>query len=320
LLASADPAFAAVIGVFDLSAAVTHLLVFGWFAWITAGYLRGLLIRPVVPAAGIPEPPRLGSLEVRTVLSAVLVLFLLFVAVQVRALFGGAAFVTAVSGLTYAEYARRGFFQLVAVGALTLALVLAVDWIRRGAAAERGLAWGILGLLGLILASAVHRMALYVSFYGLSATRLYATMAIAWIAVVAAWLGVTVLRGQRGRFVAGALVTAAVWLAAVDLVNPEAVVVRVNVARAVAGVRFDPGYLADLSADAVPALLASLPTLSSSDRCTVLAGLTARRWGPAAGADWRTWKLAEARAQRLVAGLTPGTCPTASSVSPTPAD
>ncbi|MGH7591788.1 MAG: DUF4153 domain-containing protein [Gemmatimonadales bacterium] len=307
LLAAGDPAFAAVVGRVDLQTLISHLFLWGFFAWITAGYLRALVVRPQDPGAGLPTPPRFGVVEVRTVLVAVGLLFALFVGVQLRALFGGAAFVTAESGLTFAEYARQGFFQLVAVGALTLGLLVAIDWGNGLAVGVRALAWGILALLALILASAGYRMALYLSLYGLSTTRLYATMAIGWIAVAAVWFGFTVLRGRRDRFVIGALVAACLWLAVLDVGNPEAFVVDVNVGRAVAGESFDAEYLTKLSADAVPALVAALPKLSVIDRCAVVVGLKASRARQRAGGDWRTWNLARWRGEQLVAALDAGT-------------
>ncbi|MGB7212857.1 MAG: DUF4173 domain-containing protein [Gemmatimonadales bacterium] len=307
LLAAGDPAFAAVVGKVDLPTLMSHLFLWGFFAWITAGYLRALLVRPQDPTAGLPTPPQFGAVEVRTVLGAVGLLFLLFVAIQLRALFGGAAFVSTESGLTFAEYARQGFFQLVAVGALTLGLLLAIDWGNGLAVGARAMAWGILALLGLILASAGYRMALYVSFYGLSPTRLYAAMAIGWIAVAAAWFGVTVLRGRRDRFVIGALLAACVWLVVLDVGNPEAFVVDVNVGRAVAGAPFDAAYLTTLSADATPALVAVLPRLAVIDRCAVVTGLKGTRARQRADRDWRTWNLARWRSGQLIAALDAGT-------------
>ena len=43
-------------------------------------------------------------------------MFLAFIVVQLRYFFGGAAQVEVVPGLTYADYARRGFFELVPLG------------------------------------------------------------------------------------------------------------------------------------------------------------------------------------------------------------
>ena len=51
------------------------------------------------------------------------VLFAAFVVLQLAALFGGDEHVLRTAGLTYAEYAREGFAQLMAVAALTLAMI-----------------------------------------------------------------------------------------------------------------------------------------------------------------------------------------------------
>ena len=63
----------------------------------------------------------LGIVELGIVLGLLDVLFLAFVLVQFRYLFGGAELVQVSATLTYAEYARRGFFELVAVAALLAA-------------------------------------------------------------------------------------------------------------------------------------------------------------------------------------------------------
>jgi Domain of unknown function (DUF4173) len=62
----------------------------------------------------------LGIVEIGIVLGLLDLLFLTFVVIQVRYLFGGAGRVAATAGLTHTEYARRGFFELVTVTALAL--------------------------------------------------------------------------------------------------------------------------------------------------------------------------------------------------------
>ena len=63
----------------------------------------------------------------------------------------------------------------------------------------------------------------------------------------------------------------------------------------------DARYLASLSADAVPTLMAALPDLPPEPRCVLARGLL-KRWGPetAAEADWRSWNWSVARARELV--------------------
>src|SRR5207248_1869926 len=81
--------------------------------------------------------------------------------------------VVAAGGVTYAEYARRGFFELVTASALVLPLLTGADWLLRNEPAAhqrtfRQLAIVLLLLLAAVMASALERMRLYVSAYGLS--------------------------------------------------------------------------------------------------------------------------------------------------------
>ncbi len=65
-------------------------------------------------------------------LGALIALFAAFVALQLATLFGGHEHVLRAAGLTYAEYARQGFGQLIAAAALTLAVIAAAaDDLRR---------------------------------------------------------------------------------------------------------------------------------------------------------------------------------------------
>jgi hypothetical protein len=61
-----------------------------------------------------------------------------------------------------------------------------------------------------------------------------------------------------------------VALLVLDVANPEAVVVRANLAQA-RHHRLDLGYLSELSDDAVPTLVSALPGLEAGDRDAVLA-------------------------------------------------
>jgi hypothetical protein len=117
--------------------------------------------------------------------------------------------------------------------------------------------------------------------------------------VVFIWFAVTVLRGHRERFAFGAMVAGFLLIAALHLLNPDAFVARVNVARALEGRRFDAPYAASLSADAVPTLVAALPGLRQEDRCTLAAQIV-NRWSSADASDWRTWSHARTQALQVV--------------------
>jgi hypothetical protein len=231
-------------------------------------------------------------------------LFLLFVVVQFRYFFGGAAHVVATTGLTYAEYARRGFFELVAVAVLVLPLLLAAHWLLRKEnpwheRIFRALAGAQLLLLFVIMASAVERMRLYQSEYGLTELRLYTTAFMVWLAIVFIWFALTVLRGRRARFAFGAMMTGLVMIIALHALNPDALIVRVNAARASAGRGFDVSYATSLSADAVPALMEAAPALSEADRRAITDRLR-QRWSSSESAGWRSWNWSRAQAKSAV--------------------
>src|ERR1043165_2326580 len=133
-----------------------HALLAFALAWVAGGFLRGLLfgrevkIRdgraefvavnhqsiPVAEAVNIsslpqlqkPEPPSLGIVEIGITLGLLNLLFLAFVALQLRYFFGGAGFVQVSGGPTFSEYYRRGFFELVTVAALVLPVLLTAHW------------------------------------------------------------------------------------------------------------------------------------------------------------------------------------------------
>jgi hypothetical protein len=210
-------------------------------------------------------------------------------------------------GLTYAGYARRGFFELVTVAMLVLPRLLLGRWLlpKKLRAEERIfglLAGSMVAMLFVIMASAVQRMLLYQSIYGLTELRLYTTAFMGWLALVFLWFLATVLRGQRERFACGALVAGLGVIAALVAMNPDALIVRTNVAHVRAGRALDDGYLAALSADAVPALVRALPELDDARRPAVTLALL-RRWSQPGGHDWRTWNRARELARSAVRGL-----------------
>ncbi len=307
LFTSADGVFRTVVaGAFDVDFGdlLSHVFVFAVWGALVAGYFRGALIRSVLPAANGESGLSLGIIPVATALGLVDLLFLVFVVIQLRYLFGGATLVAAADGLTYAQYARGGFFELVTASALVLPLLAGADWLLRNEPAVhqrtfRHLAIVLLLLLAVVMASALTRMRLYVGAFGLSEIRLYSTAFMLYLAGVAGWFGWTTLRGEHRRFAFGALVQGFAVLGGLHLANPDALIVRTNLARPPAERPFDGWYAASLSADAVPDLIEALPRLDATARCAVAAGLLNQRARLETG-DWRSWNLAREHARRLL--------------------
>jgi uncharacterized protein DUF4153 len=308
LFASADAVFnrgvKSVLDV-DFESLGSHALVIAFGATLSAGYLWGAVLR-VLPAPALTDDrgPSLGIVAVGTALGLIVLLFLVFVVIQLRYLFGGAELILRTTGLTYAEYARQGFFQLVAASALVLPVLLGADWAVRNESPPRQrtfrrLAALLLALLTVVMASALMRMALYVDEFGLSEIRLNATAFMVYLAGVFAWFAWTALRAQRRRFAFGALVQGFAVLAGLHLLNPDAFIVRTNLARPAAARPFDGWYAASLSADAIPALLDALPRLDRPAQCRAAQGLLDHSAGLQRD-DWRNWNLARRHASRLL--------------------
>ena len=109
------------------------------FGLLVAPFLFGLLysLRRPEPLKRLTRPVESLSMEAAgpvTVLAVLDVLYAFFLAVQCAALFGGADYL-ARAGISYASYARSGFFQLVAVAAVNLACLLACLALCKGGGA-----------------------------------------------------------------------------------------------------------------------------------------------------------------------------------------
>ncbi|WUR59922.1 DUF4173 domain-containing protein [Micromonospora chokoriensis] len=267
LFSSADAVFADLVT--GLLPDVSSVGVVDWLVrllLIGGGLLGGafLVSRPPDLEGLRPKQPRTAHrLEWTLPLGMLVALFSVFVLVQLTVLFGGAGHVLRTAGLTYAEYARGGFWQLLAVTALTL-LVIAVA-ARRAPKATRAdrllvrvLLGALTGLSLVIVASALYRMQVYADAYGATRLRLVVATIELWLGLLFVLVGVAVVRLRADwlpRLVIGTAVLALLGLA---LVNPDRLIAERNVDRYLQTGRLDIGYLSGLSADAVPAL-ARLP-------------------------------------------------------------
>jgi hypothetical protein len=303
LLSAGDRAFAHVAGELvpdevPLGDAPARLIVFGLVTALAGGLAQ---------AARVADTParrpllRIGRSEWLLALGALNLLFALFVAVQVAVLFGGDAYVRDSAGLTYAQYARSGFGQLVVVALLTLGVVAAAQrWAKTAGEREARLLRALLATLCLltlvVLASALHRLGLYEEAFGFTRTRLAVHASLLFGAGLFV-LVIVALAGDRRAWLPRATVSlAAVAALAFWIGDPERRIATHNVERYEATGRIDVDYLATLSADAVPALV-RLP-VALRERALAQQRSRLRRADGFAGAN-----VARAGARRALAAL-----------------
>ncbi|MCP5029622.1 MAG: DUF4173 domain-containing protein [Actinomycetia bacterium] len=189
-----------------------------------------------------------------------------FLAAQLAAVLGGADHVLEAAGLTWAEYARSGFFQLLWAVVLTLGILMGTRSFgtELSALARRLttiLALALVAFTIAVVAISIRRLDLYEVAFGPSMLRLYSTVFAGWLGLVFALAGLDRIgRGLRGRLVAAVAASALATLVAMNLYNPEHQVASGHLAQ-FDGIEVDDRYLSvELGADALPALLADPDT------------------------------------------------------------
>lgn len=305
----------------DVGRGVGHILLVLSAGFLLAGGLVYAVQRRAstwaerLRAMRLPRFP--GITEAAVVINATNLLFALFVVIQVPYLFGGRVNVVA-GKFTYAEYARRGFGELVMVAILTLGLVVVLSALTQRASRRQRLVFNasatvLLGLTCVLLASAFKRLLMYEEAYGFSQMRIYPHVFMVWLGILLAWFVVT-LWLRPDRFAIGVLVAALGFVATLDVMNPDAFVVRQNVRHPVlvaaptAGggepnAEIDVSYFERLSEDAVPALIAALDQTTGKERQAIETDLNRRAKGLRAGPGWRRWpsyNFARSRAYRIL--------------------
>lgn len=317
LFVVADPQLGSFLGVlvdWDVANAVGHVMLALALAWLAAGLIRGSLTGPSLLPKDLPQPS-ITPVAAGIALGTMVLLFLLFVASQSTYLFADAALIESRSGLTFANHARQGFFEMVAASALSLPVLYGSEVLvhapsDRARQSLRAMGSVQLMLTGLVMASALQRFGLYISAYGLTEDRIIGVAVISWLAFVTVWFGLTVLRGRAERFTFGAMVSGFTVLALLNVTNPEAIIARVNTDRATRGLEVDREHLARLSADAAPVLVPWLAGQSAGERCKLGQRLR-EKWNRER--DWRSWNRSVSRATVEARRLSIDDCTQASS-------
>ena len=209
-------------------------------------------------------------------------------------------------GISYADYAHRGAYPLIATALLAGAFVLAA--MRPGGPAGqstiiRPLVYLWVGQNVLLVISSMLRLYRYMEIYLLTGWRI---AALVWMLLVAIGLVLIVARivlGQsNGWLVRMNLISLTATLYVCALINFAAIIADYNVAHSKQasskGTNLDAGYLISLGPQALPALDRArlLPgvNLVPCDRNRLLAIQTADM------ASWRSWGFRSWRLQRYL--------------------
>ena len=320
LLASADLIFREQLSSFFDLFKIENLaeLLFRTFYIITLGYfMTGAYVHTLVRSAKekdiTPDKPLvqpfLGHLEAFIVLGLVNLLFLSFIIIQFRYFFAGQANIS-IEGFTYAEYARRGFFELIIVAVLSLGVFYLMSaFTKRSTRATRRTfsALGILLMLqvGCMLVSAFQRLSLYEAAYGFTTLRAMTYIFMIWLGVLIIAVALMEVFNQFKRLALVLLIIFFGFTLTLNLFNLDRFITQRNIAHAQAGNPLDASYLVhNLSVDSVPALFEAeqasetSPELKEALTAILACKLTLRDHSGREG-SWPEWHFSESTADRL---------------------
>jgi uncharacterized protein DUF4153 len=306
ILAGADPILAAIRdGLVEILERLEFIPRLAFFLVLLTGAVGsyGMILRPAdatVPSRGAASTPRWTDVERLIVLGAVALLFAAFEGLQLAYLFGNAP-ALAGSGVTFAEYARRGFAELTVVASLCTLLILGFErGARRGTRERtvRGLALVLIVLLWVLLVSAFRRLWLYEEAYGFTTARLYAQVYMAVVAFTLLMLAIDLARGlDAGRLLRRTAAAGAISVIALSLWNHEGWIARQNIERAARGGSLDVRYLVwDLSVNAVPAIVGALDRTPFRDALADALRERYRQRAKLVACPWFEWNLRQRQA------------------------
>ncbi len=200
----------------------------------------------------------LGFTETSIILGSVNILFLSFVVIQFQYFFGGKVNV-ALEGFTYAEYAQRGFAELVAVAVFSLILFMGLSSISKKQEKNQqnifsGMGITLFLLIGVILVSALQRMLLYEEVYGFTRLRTYTHVFIIWLALLLAGVVILEILKKQKLFMLFIMIAAVGFAASLNILNVDAFITNSNFSRYEQGEDLDIGHLASLSEDMLPVI------------------------------------------------------------------
>jgi len=259
------------------------------------------------PAAGGAWPGAPSPAFVVRCLFIFNALFAVQTALDLRYLWGGAELP---HGLTYASYAHRGAYPLMAAAILAAVFVLAT--FQQGAH-ERPMRWARrlvylwLGQNLLLVVSAAWRLRLYVDVYSLTRLRVAAAIWMLLVLCGLAWIVVKLVARRSNTWLLNVNVATAVAVAyACAFVDFDDRIATFNVehCREVcgAGEPIDVAYLEDLGPEALPAL-AQLVDRAADPVVRTRAAAEEARLRADVDADLASWRGWTWRRQRLASGL-----------------
>jgi len=225
---------------------------FGFF-----GFMQVLLQNknPIVPKKGSIKPIGMDGIITLTVLLLINLVYILFIAVQFKYFFSG----TLEDGFTYAEYARRGFFELLFVTLINLSISIAVITLTKTVYGplKKAICLAMTVLIlssGVLLVSAIMRISMYEDAYGFTFSRVLAHSFMIFLMVILAYTLVKIWL-ERVSLFHFYFIASLIYYVGINTTNLDKIVVDKNMARFETTGKIDIHYLNSMSATGILGLM-----------------------------------------------------------------
>lgn len=184
-------------------------------------------------------------------------ILLCFLIIQVRYLFLGSAAIASF-GYTYAAYARRGFYQLLCVAAITFFLSLLITKKNNSLPVptrSKIIAALLTTETFVLLISAIKRILLYIQAYNWTEKRFFGLvgMIILFVMLIVFLLQIFSEKFSRNEYTFAVFSALLIITLGLNIVNPDAIIARKNIAAYKNGAQeyeFDFDYTSYISSDA----------------------------------------------------------------------
>ncbi|AJS60579.1 DUF4153 domain-containing protein [Paenibacillus sp. IHBB 10380] len=280
----------------------------GLFCFAFFGYLWGFIDSKIyVQVSEKPEVDRVGwkldPIILVTVLIAINTVYVMFVVLQFSYLFG--AWLGALpEGSSYAEYARSGFFELLAVTIINFVIMLGTlvysgkehSLLQK---INNMMLYILVGCSGVMLYSAYTRLVLYEEVYGYTTIRFLVHAFMIFLALL------LVIAGLRIHFhniplAKVYIVISLIAYVVVNYVGMDTIITEKNIERYHVSGAIDVDYLGSLSADAIPLLLEL-----NKEKSGLIQEHLYERWLELSQQDrqWQSFNLSSYRAEKALEQL-----------------
>ena len=189
-----------------------------------------------------------------TVLSIISLIYIVFSVIQIVYLFWGGMKLP--EGYTYSQYAREGFFQLLAVSIINFLMVLFVNKFFKESTMLKVLMTVISLCTYIMIASSFMRMCLYIDTYLLTRLRVFVLWALALLAILFVAVIISIYKQNFPQFKYSIIIVGILYLllafARPDYIIADYNMSHINNKELKKGVSADYEYLTELSTDAAP--------------------------------------------------------------------